>query len=245
MIPGKMRSDHRRKRPKRSDANSAVRSGLLLAVAGIAIGFGASCKPSVLPRKSASVFGARPVRVASVARSRSVGWLDAPDNRSGGYRSCGARQTETHQFGPIRVIDVGDEVLHLSSFFASEQRDASARHEPCLVVASLADCPSCAAIGFALASGALGHVLGRLTLLRVDVDEFAEELRQLGVSPSRVPAFALLDHEGKVASVLDTSEWRGNDPSEFLPLLSTFVRGPSIHQRGGRHSRWTSGSLDL
>jgi hypothetical protein len=140
---------------------------------------------------------------------------------------------------------VGDDVENLGSFVASQQADAIRRNQPCLVVISLASCPSCAAIGYALNRGLMEHALGPLTVLRIDIEEFAEELSALGMSPAQVPSFALLDAEGKVASILEGKAWPGNHPSEFLPVLSDFLRGQSLHQRGGREPGSAPGSLRL
>lgn len=133
----------------------------------------------------------------------------------------------------------------LGPFLGAQQREAMTRHEPCLVIVSLASCPSCAAIGFAVTSGAMARVLGPLSVLRIDIEEFSEELRKLGIAPSQVPVFARFDASGNLAAMLDGSVWPGNDPAEFLPLLRDFVRGQVPHQRGGRYSNPKQGSLAL
>jgi hypothetical protein len=91
----------------------------------------------------------------------------------------------------------------------------------------------------------MGRALGRLTLIRIDVEEFEQDLQQLGVLDSHVPVFALLNATGKISNVLDSDNWPSNEPAEFLPILAEFVHRNTLHQRGGRQSRNRDGHVDL
>jgi len=82
----------------------------------------------------------------------------------------------------------------------------------------------------------MGRALGPLTLIRVDVEEFDQDLRQIGLAATELPVFALLSDTGKVTQVIDSSSWSSNSPAEFLSVLSDFVQRKPIHHRGGRHS---------
>lgn len=151
-------------------------------------------------------------------------------------QSCRSRQTEILSYGGIRLIDVGDEVQHLADFLALQASQATAKHELCLIAAISPSCPSCTAIGYSLADGTMGRALGSLTLIRVDVEEFDQDLRQVGLAATELPVFALLSDTGNVTQLVDSSNWSSNSPAEFLSVLSDFVQRKPIHHRGGRQS---------
>jgi hypothetical protein len=132
---------------------------------------------------------------------------------------------------------VGDEIESLPEFLATQAQGCAERHEKCLIAAFLPNCPSCSSIGYAVATEQMGRVLGAVTLIRIDVDEFEQDLQQLGVLTAQVPTFALLNATGKISDVLDSDKWPSNDPAEFLPVLAEFMRAGALHQRGGRQPR--------
>jgi hypothetical protein len=186
------------------------------------------------------------LRVPHVDRvSSRIDWLDSVAEPTEPARVCRSRNTETRTFGAIRLIDVGDAVENLSDFLAVQAHRCAERHEKCLVAAFLPTCPSCSSMGYALATEQMGRFLGPLTLIRIDVEEFEQDLQELGFPTSQVPAFALLNATGKISDVLDSDKWPSNDPAEFLPVLAEFIRASALHQRGGRHRAERSGLVNL
>ena len=109
----------------------------------------------------------------------------------------------------------------------------------------LPKCPSCAALGYALSRGVLTHKLGKIRILRLDLDEFEQEIRGMHLPIDRVPGFILVDGSGRISDFLDAGEWNTNDPAEFAPILVQFVSGNLHQRRYPFHQDPQSRSIDL
>jgi len=222
-------------------SSSSIRSLLSTGVAGVVFWFSLPNNLCLTTNQnSAPVHGcARAPRrrfLRPISTPQSIRNLASPTESEELSQFCRSRQTEVLSYGNIRLIDVGDDVQDLADFLALQASKATAKHELCLIVAISPSCPSCAAIGFLLAEGAMGRALGPLTLIRVDVEEFDQDLRQVGLAATELPVFALLSDAGKITQSIDSSNWSSNSPAEFLSVLSDFVQRRPIHHRGGRHS---------
>ena len=145
--------------------------------------------------------------------------------------SSRARGTEVGNFGSAKLVDIGDDILQLRTRMLEERALAEQNNEGCLFVTIQAGCPNCAALAHTIASGALGRAAGRLRVVRIDLDEFEEEVRALNLPIDRVPGFILLDSSGQVEDFLDAGEWDTNDPSESTPVLAKFLQGRLQHRR--------------
>jgi hypothetical protein len=150
-----------------------------------------------------------------------------------------AAGTESGQLGDVELVDAGDNTPNFAEFAAQQIEVAEKNHRHCLFVTMLPKCPSCAALGYALKRGYLGHKFGRIRIVRLDLDEFEEDMRRMHLPIDRVPGFILMDRSGKVIDFLDAGEWTSNDPAEFAPLISDFARG-RLPQ--GRYN-WSRNSL--
>ena len=175
----------------------------------------------------------------------ALNWLD-PDSQ---YQDFGqasrALRTEFASFGTVQLVDAGESLDDLGSFLKEQAQISARQHEKCLLVATLPDCPSCAALGYALARASPAQQLGEARLIRVNIEEFDQDLRQLGLPVEQVPAFALLDEHGKILDTLDAVEWRSNDPVDFLPLLSNFIQRRLRRPIGGPVRRATPHAIEL
>lgn len=149
------------------------------------------------------------------------------------------------QFGSAEVVDVGDDTARLSNFLLGEAQSAFDHKQRCLLVTTLPKCASCAALGYALARTSLKYNLGKIRIIRSDIEEFEEELRTLQVPLDRVPGFMLIDQTGKFVDFLDAGEWNTNNPAEFGPILGSFVRGTYRHSRRHLGPATESHSIDL
>lgn len=205
----------------------------------------ATLAPSQVPHRSEP-------KVGSNCKSKS--WLTPTNRRSAilGFtqklgakdrRASRARQSEVGQFGTAEVVDVGDDTNNFADFLVREAQAASEHEQRCLLVTTLPKCPSCAALGYALARTSLKYNLGKIRLIRSDLEEFEEELRALQVPLDRVPGFMLMDKTGKFVDFLDAGEWNSNNPAEFGPILASFVRGTYRHSR--RHFGPVTESLSI
>ncbi len=156
-----------------------------------------------------------------------------------------ASSTETAQFGQIELIDVGDDTPNLAEFVAHQAAAAYENKQVCLLVTMLPECPGCASLGYAIAKNTLGSALGKVRIVRLDLDEFEEELRSLHLPIDRVPGFIRLDQFGKAVDFLDAGEWNTNDPAEFAPIIAAFVHGLLTKRRHPWLRNPESSAVDL
>jgi hypothetical protein len=175
----------------------------------------------------------------------TLDWLDPDAHYQDFGQASRALRTEFASFGTVQLVDAGESLDDLGSFLEEQAQISTRQHEKCLLVATLPDCPSCAALGYALARASPARLLGETRLIRVNIEEFDQDLRQLGLPVEQVPAFALLDEHGKIVDTLDVVEWRSNDPVDFLPLLSNFIQRRLRRPVGGPVRRATPHAIEL
>ena len=222
-------------------SSSTIRSLLSAGVAGAVLWFSIPNSPCfIINQNNAPGHGcAREMRrrfLRPISVHESIRNLASATESAESSQFCRSRHTEVLSYGNIRLIDIGDDVQDLADFLTLQASKATAKHELCLIAAISPSCPSCAAIGYSLADGAMGRVLGPLTLIRVDVEEFDQDLQRAGLAATELPVFALLSDAGKITQSIDSSNWSSNSPAEFLSVLSDFIQRRPIHHRGGRHS---------
>ena len=221
--------------------SSAIRALLSTAVAGVVFWFSTSnCLCLVINQDNAPGNGCakqpRKRLLRSISERKSIRDSASATESEESSQFCRSRQTEVLSYGNIRLIDVGDDVQNLADFLALQAKNAAAKREFCLIAAISPSCSSCAAIGYSLIEGAMGRTLGPMTLIRVDVEEFDQDLVQMGLVATGLPVFALLSDTGKITQLVDSSTWSSNSPAEFLSALSDFVQRKPIPHRGGRHT---------
>jgi len=222
-------------------SSSSIRSLLSAGVAGVVFWFSIPNSLCLINNQnSAPGHGyARESRrrfLRPISAHQSIRDLASATESEESSQFCRSRQTEVLSYGNIRLIDIGDDVQDLADFLALQASKATAKHELCLIAAISPSCPSCATIGYSLAEGAMGRALGPLTLIRVDVEEFDQDLQRVGLAATELPVFALLSDAGKITQSIDSSNWSSNSPAEFLSVLADFIQKKPIHHRGGRHS---------
>ncbi len=192
-----------------------------------------------LSRHSATVLGSRG-RLSFQATKRSelapaagndgsnsqsqIPSLNLPIHRKIKHSSLASR-TETGQYGQIELVDVGDDTPRFAEFVAQQAGAAYDNKQICLLVTMVPQCPGCASLGYALARSSLRNSLGKVRIVRLDLDEFEEELRNLHLPIDRVPGFIRLDRHGKAVDFLDAGEWNTNDPAEYAPIIEAFLQG--------------------
>lgn len=178
--------------------------------------------------------------------------LSRPQNYSEGQATSAherhysrGRTAESGQFGSIALVDVGDDTQSLSSSLRDELSLSERQHERCVFVTIVPGCPSCAALGYAIASGTLERLTGKLRVVRIDLDEFESDVRALSLPIDRVPGFFLVDAAGQVRDFLDASEWDTNDPAKFAPIIAKFLDGRLEQRRRPWIPEIESRAIDL
>jgi hypothetical protein len=152
---------------------------------------------------------------------------------------------ESGQFGLTTLVDVGDDTSNLSSTLKQELVRSRDHHERCLFMTMVSGCPSCASLGYAIYTGSLSRLAGKIRVVRIDLDEFESEARNLSLPIDRVPGFFLVGDSGKVQDFLDASEWDTNNPAEFAPIIAKFLDRSLEHRRHAWSSELESRVIDL
>lgn len=139
--------------------------------------------------------------------------------------------TESGRFGLAEVVNAGDDTLDFHVFLEQQAQAAQKNEQKLVLVPTLPQCPKCAALGYALARTSLCHKLGKIRIVRLDLDEFEEEIRNLSLPTDRFPGFAIVGPSGGIVDYLDAGEWNTNDPAEFGPIIADYVQGRLRNRR--------------
>jgi hypothetical protein len=75
------------------------------------------------------------------------------------------------------------------------------------------------------------RALADVTLVRVDVDAFEDDLHAMRVETQSVPWFYKLDDSGRPTDAINADEWDENIPENMAPVLAKFVRGTLAARR--------------
>lgn len=73
--------------------------------------------------------------------------------------------------------------------------------------------------------------LERVRLIRVDRDQFQEDLDELEIPSTPYPGFFLLDTDLKVSDAINGGEWDDDVAVNIAPVLGPFVRGTYAKRR--------------
>lgn len=133
--------------------------------------------------------------------------------------------------GTITVIDVASGVASLSDELRA-QRVAAAAHDQKLVIETVRSaCPPCEGVAEALGDARMQKALGGVRLVRIDRDQFHEDLQELKIPADKVPSFFLLDSDLRVLDAVAGDEWDEDLAANIAPVLGSFVRGTYTKRR--------------
>lgn len=145
--------------------------------------------------------------------------------------------------GTITVIDIAPGIASLSHEL-QQQRTAAAAHDQKLVVETVrTPCEPCEAVAQALGDPRMQKALVGVRLVRVDRDQFQEDLAELKIPASRVPGFFLVDSDLRVLDTIAGDEWDDDVPANIAPVLGSFVRGTYTKRRTPWKAPMPSGTL--
>jgi hypothetical protein len=126
----------------------------------------------------------------------------------------------TRSYGSLDVVDL-DESKPLRIQLA-EAADRSPGKT--LVLQTYArTSPECARIAVSLSDRRMQHALANVTLVRVDVERFAPELRAMRVETETHPWFYKLDAHAMPVHGISRSAWGESVPEKRAPVLARFV----------------------
>lgn len=133
--------------------------------------------------------------------------------------------TRVTEIGQITVVDLGVSEPSLKTAFAREVANAKAAGEDVLVMTTEDSCVPCKGVVASLPDQRMQSALGRIRLVRVNIDVFKDDLARLGLQVIPYPVYALLSADGSPRDAIDGGEWEDDIPENIAPVLGAFVQG--------------------
>lgn len=130
----------------------------------------------------------------------------------------------TRSYGTLDVVDVDDEAP-LDEQLVRLAKAAAGSGHTLVLQTYVRPSRECAEIAAALPDKRMQRALADVTLVRVDVDAFEDELSSMHVDTRTVPWFYRLDTRAKPVDAVSADEWDDNVPENMAPVLGQFVRG--------------------
>jgi hypothetical protein len=133
--------------------------------------------------------------------------------------------------GAITIVDVAGGVPSLAKELR-DQRTAAASHGERLLVQTLATtCAPCLGVASSLGDPRMQQALEHVRLVRIDRDQFEEDLDELEIPAKPCPGFFLIDSDLKIRDAINGDEWDDDIAANIAPVLGPFVRGTYTKRR--------------
>lgn len=130
----------------------------------------------------------------------------------------------------VRVVRVSSRAP-LAELLRAQASAASATGDRLLVVTSRAGCPACVRFFQALDQGPLREALTDVVVLRVDASRYGPEFAALGLDSYVLPAFFLLDGEGRARDGITSAEWGDDVATNIAPVVGSFAHERYTNRR--------------
>ncbi len=189
------------------DASNGVLTGRALATTGIVTGlFG---------------FGTAIVLALSVL-STALGPAEhaKKDPRPASTSPIGAG---TRSYGTLEVVDL-DDTKSLGPQLAEVALRGNMTGRTVILQTYVRSSRECAAVAASLPDIRMQKALANVTLVRVDIERFGEELRGMKVETASAPWFYTLDAHAKPTDAISAEAWGENIPENMAPALARFAR---------------------
>lgn len=134
-------------------------------------------------------------------------------------------------FGSIKVVDLAKSGGSLETQLTEERTHAIGEGGNIIVETTATWSADCKEISAALYDHRMQKALEHVTLVRVDVDEFAAELTTLKMFTGSVPFFFKVDPSAHPTDSVSGDEWDDNTAINIAPVLDSFVRGTLTKRR--------------
>ena len=146
------------------------------------------------------------------------------------------QDTETMLRGSIEVVDVGVTSGALIDVLRTHYAIADAKGQKLLVMTTGRRCSPCRGVDDALSHELMQKALHNVRLVRVDLEVFGEELKELRMPTRKYPAFFLLGADIRPFDAIHGGEWGEDIAENIAPVLGPFVRG-ELKERA--HPEWS------
>lgn len=130
----------------------------------------------------------------------------------------------TRTYGSLDVVDL-DTKTPLRAQLTETVRSAAGRNRTVILQTYVRTSKECAEVAAALPDARMQRALTNVTLIRVDIDVFEDELKAMRVETDSAPWFYRLDGNGRPTDAISADEWDANIPENMAPVLGDFARG--------------------
>ncbi|MFT3773227.1 MAG: DUF4190 domain-containing protein [Minicystis sp.] len=224
------------------------RSGYALATAGMALGVlltmgwgGLLSYIAWTVRYRVDPAGEEPAATAATAPERPASGPSLATPPPADVGPFAPKYTKVKRTGTITVVDVGMSSPSLSEELARQRAEAAAAGETMMVMTTANRCVPCRGVDDSLADPLLQTALGKVRLIRVDMQVFHEDLEALKIPDEAIPGFFLLSLDLTPRDGVNGGEWDDDIPVNIAPVLGAFVRGQYAQRRQSWHPVPSSG----
>jgi Domain of unknown function (DUF4190) len=130
----------------------------------------------------------------------------------------------TRSYGTLDVVDL-DTKSKLKAQLVEIAKNASAKNRTVMLQTYVRSSKECAEVAAALPDTRMQRALTNVTLIRVDIDAFEEELKTMRIETDSAPWFYKLDSNAHPTDAISADEWDANIPENMAPVLGDFARG--------------------
>ncbi len=150
----------------------------------------------------------------------------SPESTTAWAPAAPSMAEEPMTVGSIHVIDIDPNArAGFHQQLASELRRASSAHQTVVVMTTAKWCSVCKEIQASLPDAQMQAALGNVDLVRVDVDDFDEELESAGMLERTLPWFYKIDATLHPVDAISAGEWDDNVPQNMAPVLKSVLAG--------------------
>lgn len=136
----------------------------------------------------------------------------------------------TTMVGSVQVVVLDpDDDRDLPAQIAEARANSGGR--PMVLQTSASWCKPCQEIETALSDPRMQRALGSVTLVKVDLDSFREDLEELRIKTDSLPWFYKLNDQLKPVDAISAGEWDDNIPANMAPVLDAFIHGKPFKRR--------------
>jgi hypothetical protein len=130
----------------------------------------------------------------------------------------------TRSYGTLDVVDL-ESTGKLKTQIGDIAKTASGKGRTVILQTYVRSSKECAQVAAALPDPRMQRALENVTLVRVDIDTFEDELKAMRVETESAPWFYKLDSNARATDAISADEWDANIPENMAPILSDFSRG--------------------
>ena len=155
----------------------------------------------------------------------------APPAPGGGIPFSREEATTETKVGTVTVVDVGLDEVSLEAVLRKQRAETQHSGQTLVVETTSSGCRPCLGVAAALTDPAMQKALDGVRLVRVDVNDFQDELPDLGIPGQLIPGFYLLGTNLSPRDGVTGGEWDDDTAANVAPVLEAFVRGTYTRRR--------------